>query len=82
MFFLTMVTSTGRVSPRPPLSAWAALRTWQAEEARWSRVVCMDQDHNVLTKEQLRELTAQTAAVESPALERDRWSPRKERKAA
>ncbi len=82
MFFLTMITSTGRVSPRPPLSARVALRTWQAEEARWSRVVCMDQDHNVLTREQLRELAAQTAVVESPALERDHWSSQDERKAA
>jgi hypothetical protein len=42
----------------------------------------MDQDHNVLTREQLRELAAQTAVVESPALERDHWSSQDERKAA
>ncbi len=81
MFFLTMITSTGRVSPRPPLSAWVALRSWQVEEIRWFRVICMDQDHNVLTKEQLRELAAQTAVMESSALERDQ-SPEKERRAA
>ena len=82
MFFLTMVTSTGRVSPRPPLAAWAAFRMWQVEEARRLRVICMDQDHNVLTKEQLREIAAQTAVVESLALEHHRWSPQEDREAA
>ena len=82
MFFLTMVTSTGTVSSRPLLAAWAALRVWQVEEGRWFRVICMDQDHNVLTKEQLREHAAQPAVVESPALERHRWSPQEDRKAA
>ena len=37
---------------------------------------------NVLTKEQLRDLAAQPAVVESPALERHRWSPQEDRKAA
>jgi hypothetical protein len=46
------------------------------------QVICMDQNHNVLTKEQLRELAARSAVVESPALERHRWSPQDERKAA
>ncbi len=64
MFFLTMLTSTGAVSPRPALSAADALRTWQAEEARWFRVICLDQHHNVLTKGQLRERAAQ---VQAPA---------------
>ena len=63
MFFLTMVTSTGTVSPQPPLSAWDALRVWQANGTRGVRVICMDQHHNVLTQEQLRGLAAQTTAV-------------------
>ena len=82
MFFLTMVTSTGRVSPRPPLPAWVALRVWQAEEARWCRVICMDQDHNVLTKEQLCDIAVQMAVVKRPALDRHHWSPQGEREAA
>ena len=70
MFFLTMATSTGTVSSRPPLSARDALRVWQAEEAQWFRVICMDRHHNVLTKEQLRELAVQTAVVGSRQDER------------
>jgi hypothetical protein len=82
MFFLTMVTSTGTVSSRSLLAAWLALRVWQVEETRWFRVICMDQHHNVLTKERLRELEAQTTVVESPALERHCWRPQEDRKAA
>lgn len=58
MFYLTMATSTGVVSPQPPLSAPDALRTWEAEEPRWFRVICLDQDHNLVAKGELRTLVA------------------------
>ena len=69
MFYLTVATSSATVSSRPPLSAPDALRTWQAEEARGLRVICLDQDHNLVTKRQLRELAAQAhrGTKEGPA---------------
>lgn len=58
MFHLTMATSRAVVSLRPPMSARDALRTWEAEEALWFRVICLDRDHNLVTKGELRTLVA------------------------
>ena len=54
MYRLSIQTRTGIVRPHSFLPARQALRTWEEEEAKGSKVTCQDQNNNPVTTGELR----------------------------
>ena len=54
MYRLSIQTRAGLVRPNSFLPARQALRTWEEEEAKGSKVTCQDQNDNPVTKGELR----------------------------